>query len=182
MALSWCALVMHSDAGHRQSLRLCLEAGGARVLGVTSPTAAIAALERAHFDVALLAIDRHDDIAVIDRLRAVRPELGVVVLAQTPMFETAVEAMHRGAGDCLAVPYSPEHVRAAALRVLRRRVLEPPTIPTSIALGADVSLEALEREHIARIVARCSTLQLAARTLGIDATTLQRKRKRYGLL
>ncbi len=49
------------------------------------------------------------------------------------------------------------------------------------ALGADVSLEELEREHIARVVARAPTLEAAARTLGIDATTLQRKRKRYGL-
>jgi NtrC-family two-component system response regulator AlgB len=51
----------------------------------------------------------------------------------------------------------------------------------AVALGADVSLEELEREHIAQVVARAPTLDAAARTLGIDATTLQRKRKRYGL-
>jgi NtrC-family two-component system response regulator AlgB len=57
------------------------------------------------------------------------------------------------------------------------------TSPASadIALGAEVSLEALEREHIARIIARAPTLDAAARILGIDATTLQRKRRRYGL-
>jgi NtrC-family two-component system response regulator AlgB len=48
-------------------------------------------------------------------------------------------------------------------------------------LGADVSLEQIEREHIARVVARAPSLEAAARILGIDATTLQRKRKRYGL-
>jgi NtrC-family two-component system response regulator AlgB len=48
-------------------------------------------------------------------------------------------------------------------------------------LGGDVSIEALEREHIARILARAASLESAARILGIDATTLQRKRKRYGL-
>jgi NtrC-family two-component system response regulator AlgB len=48
-------------------------------------------------------------------------------------------------------------------------------------LGADVPIEAVEREHIARVIARASTLEAAARTLGIDSTTLQRKRKRYGL-
>jgi two-component system, NtrC family, response regulator AlgB len=51
----------------------------------------------------------------------------------------------------------------------------------AVALGADVTIEELEREHIARVVARAPTLEAAARTLGIDATTLQRKRKRYGL-
>ena len=50
-----------------------------------------------------------------------------------------------------------------------------------VVLGADVSIEVLEREHIARVVARAPSLEAAARVLGIDATTLQRKRKRYGL-
>jgi NtrC-family two-component system response regulator AlgB len=47
--------------------------------------------------------------------------------------------------------------------------------------GENVSLDDLEREHIARIVARSPSLETAARVLGIDPTTLQRKRKRYGL-
>ena len=49
------------------------------------------------------------------------------------------------------------------------------------ALGASVSLAAIEREHVARVIARAPSLEAAARTLGIDATTLQRKRKRFGL-
>jgi NtrC-family two-component system response regulator AlgB len=46
-------------------------------------------------------------------------------------------------------------------------------------LGGDVSLEDLEREHLARVVARAPSFEAAARILGIDTTTLQRKR--YGL-
>lgn len=53
--------------------------------------------------------------------------------------------------------------------------------PSDVQLGADVSLEDLEREHIARVVARSDSYEAAARTLGIDVTTLQRKRKKYGL-
>jgi len=56
--------------------------------------------------------------------------------------------------------------------------LHAPRVP---ALGEDVSLEEIEREHIARVVARAASFEAAARTLGIDVTTLQRKRKRYGL-
>jgi NtrC-family two-component system response regulator AlgB len=48
-------------------------------------------------------------------------------------------------------------------------------------LGGDCSLEDVEREHLARIVARAPSFEAAAKILGIDATTLQRKRKRYGL-
>jgi len=51
----------------------------------------------------------------------------------------------------------------------------------AVALGEDVTLEELEREHIARILARVSSSEAAAKILGIDATTVQRKRRRYGL-
>ena len=50
-----------------------------------------------------------------------------------------------------------------------------------LALGDEASLEDIEREHIARVVARTVSFEAAARILGIDVTTLQRKRKRYGL-
>jgi NtrC-family two-component system response regulator AlgB len=48
-------------------------------------------------------------------------------------------------------------------------------------LGGDVSLRELEREHIAQVIVRTPSLEAAARILHIDATTLQRKRKRFGL-
>jgi two-component system, NtrC family, response regulator AlgB len=41
------------------------------------------------------------------------------------------------------------------------------------------SLEEIEREHIVRVLAESATLEEAAATLGIDVTTLWRKRKRY---
>ncbi|HEX4620528.1 MAG TPA: sigma-54 dependent transcriptional regulator [Myxococcaceae bacterium] len=46
-------------------------------------------------------------------------------------------------------------------------------------LGGDVTLDALEREHIERVLARAPSEKDAARILGIDASTLYRKRKRY---
>ena len=48
-------------------------------------------------------------------------------------------------------------------------------------LGGDISIAEVEREHIARVVARLPSFDAAAQVLDIDATTLQRKRKRYGL-
>ncbi len=52
----------------------------------------------------------------------------------------------------------------------------------AIAVGARVTLDALEAEHLRRILAHCHNLDDAARTLGIDPATLYRKRQKLGLL
>jgi NtrC-family two-component system response regulator AlgB len=60
-------------------------------------------------------------------------------------------------------------------------------LPEEVRAGAaaprddDESLEAVERRHIAAVLARHPTLESAARALGIDPSTLYRKRDRYGL-
>jgi NtrC-family two-component system response regulator AlgB len=48
-------------------------------------------------------------------------------------------------------------------------------------VGGALTLEQLEAEHIRRILASTATLEEAATLLGIDPSTLYRKRKRYGL-
>lgn len=48
-------------------------------------------------------------------------------------------------------------------------------------VGDPLSLEALEKAHIRAILASCESLDQAARTLGIDASTLYRKRKQLSL-
>ncbi len=52
----------------------------------------------------------------------------------------------------------------------------------TVAVGARVTLDALEAEHIRRILASSRNLEDAARTLGIDPATLYRKRQKLGLL
>ena len=55
--------------------------------------------------------------------------------------------------------------------------------PTSNAprVGAALSLDQLEKAHIGAVLATSETLDQAAKTLGIDASTLYRKRKQYNL-
>ncbi|HWZ88847.1 MAG TPA: sigma 54-interacting transcriptional regulator, partial [Polyangiaceae bacterium] len=71
-------------------------------------------------------------------------------------------------GDVLTPDLLPEEVRASSRTV----------VPLQ---DGDESLEAAERRHIASVVARHPTLDTAAKALGIDPSTLYRKRERYGL-
>ena len=44
-----------------------------------------------------------------------------------------------------------------------------------------VTLDQIEAEHIRRILASTGTIEEAAAKLGIDPSTLYRKRKKYGI-
>ncbi len=65
--------------------------------------------------------------------------------------------------------------------------IEPEALPEQMlspeasapTLGGDFTLEELERRHILAVLARKATVEEAAHTLGIDTSTLWRKRKRY---
>lgn len=63
----------------------------------------------------------------------------------------------------------------------------PPSLTTAlpnankVAVGEPVSVDALELEHIRRVLASNPKLEDAARTLGMDTSTLYRKRKKYNL-
>jgi two-component system, NtrC family, response regulator AlgB len=52
---------------------------------------------------------------------------------------------------------------------------------TDVEIGGAWTLEEIEIEHTRRVLARAASLDAAAKTLGIDPSTLYRKRKQYGL-
>jgi NtrC-family two-component system response regulator AlgB len=66
-------------------------------------------------------------------------------------------------------------------------VIEPAAFPERLAaaansaaqVGGHFTLEEVEREHILRVLASSETFEDAARILGVDASTLWRKRKKY---
>jgi NtrC-family two-component system response regulator AlgB len=54
----------------------------------------------------------------------------------------------------------------------------PGTEAQGVQVGARVTLEQLENEHIARVIQQAATMEEAAQILGIDPATLYRRRKR----
>jgi NtrC-family two-component system response regulator AlgB len=73
-------------------------------------------------------------------------------------------------GDTLGLDLLPEEVarHASPMR-------------TASVVGHDETLEAAERRHIAAMLAKYPKLDTAAKALGIDPSTLYRKRERFGL-
>lgn len=63
-------------------------------------------------------------------------------------------------------------------QVLEAEVLADP-LPGELHLGADVTLRELEAEHISRVLRRVGCVKKAATILGIDASTLWRRRQRH---
>jgi NtrC-family two-component system response regulator AlgB len=76
------------------------------------------------------------------------------------------------AGPAVTLDLLPEELRA---------VSRPGAVDAGAGADGDESLDAAERRHIAAVLARHPTLDSAARALGIDPSTLYRKRERYGL-
>lgn len=62
-------------------------------------------------------------------------------------------------------------------RIARSRDAESNTVD----LGGRVDLERIEAEHIRRVISAAPSLDAAAKILGVDPSTLFRKRKRYGI-
>jgi len=127
----WAALVVDDDGGVRQSLRLCLEAAGARVLGVATRGAALEALDRGQFDVVFLDLWLGADagLDLLPEMLTRQPDLPVIVVTAFASIESAVTAIRRGAADYVPKPFTPDQIRLAANRVLeaqrlRRRLAE----------------------------------------------------------
>jgi NtrC-family two-component system response regulator AlgB len=105
----------------------------------------------------------------------------------TPTLSKDAEELLRG----YSWPGNVRELRNAIERALilwPAQVLEPAAFPERIVgrsekgpwLGGDYTVEEIEREHIERVIERTPNLEEAARVLGIDSSTLWRKRKRYG--
>ena len=125
MDTSWSALIIDDDPGVRQSIRLCLEVDGVRVLGVGTAAGALEALDRGRFDVVFLDLwlKAESGLAVLPEILRRQPGVGVIVVTAYASYETAVEAMKKGAVDYLPKPFTPEQVRNAARRVAAENVL-----------------------------------------------------------
>ena len=119
-------LIVDDETNIRKTLSYCLSAEGHTVVAVSNPSDAMEESRRLVFDMAFLDLRLGDEsgMDLIPALLADSPWIKVVVITAYASIESVVEAMHRGAADYLAKPFSPDQVKLVAGRIARIRELE----------------------------------------------------------
>src|SRR5687768_2164722 len=102
-------LVVDDERNIRTTLGVCLEGAGCGVVTVGSGPASLAALGQQPFDLAFvdLRLASENGLDLIPRLLASNAEMAIVIITAYATFETAVEAVKRGAWDYLPKPFTP---------------------------------------------------------------------------
>jgi NtrC-family two-component system response regulator AlgB len=124
-------LVIDDEKNIRGTLSVCIESFGGHVTAVASGDAAVKALQRQRFDIVFLdlRLGQTDGMALIPQLLAESPDLSIVVMTAFATFDSAVEAIKRGATEYLPKPFTPAQIRhviehCVKERDLRRHVSE----------------------------------------------------------
>jgi NtrC-family two-component system response regulator AlgB len=119
-------LVVDDEKNIRSTLALCLEKSDCEVTAVATAEAAVSAAHEIPFELALVDVrlGTTSGLELLPRLLAERPRMAVVMITAHGNFETAVEAVKRGAVDFLAKPFTPDQIRHVVERELSRRWTE----------------------------------------------------------
>ena len=139
-------LVIDDEPNIRDTLALCLEGAGCQVQKARSSLAALEALRLAPCDLAFcdLRLGSESGLDLVPKLLAERPGLDVVVITAYATFDTAVEAIKRGAKDYLPKPFTPAQIRhqLEAARERRAATLRMEDLESRLADAApEVELE-----------------------------------------
>jgi DNA-binding NtrC family response regulator len=127
-------------ADDERSIRLMLETGlalnGFRVTAVRTGREAIAAASSGGFDAVLSDIYMPDGggLEVVDELRAIDPDLPIVLITAQGSLEVAVEAVARGATDFIGKPFD----IATVVSLMRRYAVrqdEPDLSPAALEVS-----------------------------------------------
>lgn len=159
-------LVIDDEPGPREVLALELAMEGFAVEAVDGGPAAVEALRRRRFDVAIadLKVPGMEGVQALEALRVADPEIEIIVATRYASVETAVACMKRGAYDYIQKPYDP-----LAVKVLLNRAMERSHLSGVVALyeASRAILSTLKPAELVALV-----LGLARRILRADAALL----------
>ncbi|HET9555076.1 MAG TPA: sigma-54 dependent transcriptional regulator [Anaeromyxobacteraceae bacterium] len=170
-------LVVDDERNIRATLAVCLEGLGCRVAQAATGAAALEALRLAPYDLAFLdlRLGEESGLDLIPRLLAERPGLDVVVITAYATFDTAVEAVRRGAADYVPKPFTPAQIRLLVERLSARRAAAARVGDLESRLGEaapEVSLEtgSPKLRAVLEVVQRAGAADVAVLLRGENGT------------
>jgi len=170
-------LVADDQSDVLEALRLLLKGNGFDVDTTTSPSAALAALERRDYDAMLLDMNYTRDttsgkegLDMLSTLQTLEPHMPVVVMTAWGSIDNAVEAMRRGARDYVEKPWD----NARLVSILTTQVELGRALRRAQRLESENRL--LRRDHLPKMIAESPKmkpiLQLLERIGPSDANVL----------
>src|SRR5215831_14337896 len=170
-------LVADDQADVLEALRLLLKGNGFDVDTVSSPSAALAALERRDYDAMLLDMNYARDttsgkegLDLLLTLQTLEPNMPVVVMTAWGSIDNAVEAMRRGARDYVEKPWD----NARLVSILTTQVELGRALRRTVRLETENRL--LRRDNLPQMIAESPRMQpileLMERVGPLDANVL----------
>lgn len=169
------ALLVDDDDAFRTTLQGALRRRGVRARTAATVEEGLVALEDEPFDLVVVdyRMPRVDGLVAIARYRRLRPDVVIIMLTGFGDIPLAVSAMKEGADTLLTKPIDADRLLREASSLKEARP------GGGYKLSGTYKLDDIEREAIrAALEQSGGVVASAAKLLGIDRRTLQRKLKR----
>ena len=171
------ALLIDDDDAFRTTLQGALRRRGVRARTAATLDEGLVALEDEAPNLVTLdhRMPRRDGLSGVADIRRLVPSAAIVFLTGYGDIPLAVAAVKEGADTLLTKPLDADRLlREAGVILARDRVVPQPRPPHDV-----FNLDALERDTIRRALTQAGgVVASAAKLLGIDRRTLQRKLRR----
>jgi two-component system response regulator RegA len=171
------ALLVDDDDAFRTTLQAALRRRGVRARTAATVDEGLIALEDEPVDLVVLdyRMPSGDGLSAVERYRRRNPEAVIMMLTGFGDIPLAVSAVRRGADVFLTKPVEADKL----LREAEAARDEPRSAAPASAAPASLKLDELEKEAInAALRQSGGIVARAAKLLGIDRRTLQRKLRR----
>jgi two-component system NtrC family response regulator len=170
MTSSKAILVVDDDQSFRRVMEYQLAEDGYRVFTAPNVAAAFEQMKSASVDVVIsdVRMPGDDGIALLTRLKAIQPDLPIIMLTAHGTINAAVEAMQKGAADYLTKPFTREQLRIALNKTLNVAQLTRENQQLREVIAERLSFDGM----IADSRAMQQALGMAARVAQSDATVL----------
>jgi DNA-binding NtrC family response regulator len=161
-------LVADDSEAVRTAFQVLLSLHGARVLGASSPAEALATVRSQEVDLVIQdmnfrrdATSGEEGVALFKELRALHPDVPVILLTAWTHLETAVDLVKAGAADYIAKPWDDARLLTTVRNLLELRAAVEENVMTR-ARRAEARAQLAERYNLRGLIYESDALHTVA--------------------